>query len=231
VDQISYIGTELDLFSAATHWKSYWTRMIAPYCGPRVLDVGAGIGATAKLLCSKQQTRWLALEPDPALAERMRSANLPTACEVRVGTLASLAPQEQFDSILYIDVLEHIEDDMGELERAAAHLAVGGHIVVLSPAHQFLYTAFDKAIGHHRRYNRASLTAATPANLRSERTFYLDCAGMLANLGNRLLLNASAPTATQIRLWDGWMVPMSRILDPLTGYRLGKSIVGVWSLR
>ena len=54
---------------------------------------------------------------------------------------------ERFDTILYIDVLEHIDDDLGELARSATHLRPGGHLIVLAPAHQALYSPFDKAIG------------------------------------------------------------------------------------
>jgi hypothetical protein len=153
---------------------------------------------------------------------------LPANCDVRTGSIAALAAAERFDTILYIDVLEHIEDDRIELQRAAAHLAVGGNIVVLAPAHAWLTTPFDNALGHFRRYNRRSLIEAIPAGLICERIFYLDCVGMLASLGNRLLLNSAHPTPGQIRFWDRWMVPISTWLDPLTGFRLGKSIVGVW---
>ena len=57
---------------------------------------------------------------------------------------------------------------------------------------------------------------------------YMDCVGLLASLGNSLLLKASMPTQRQIRIWDDWMVPLSRCLDPILGHRLGKSILTVW---
>lgn len=54
-------------------------------------------------------------------------------------------------------MLEHIEADAAEMNKAAALLNPGGHIIVLSPAFQFLYNPFDKAIGHYRRYNKRML--------------------------------------------------------------------------
>jgi hypothetical protein len=206
----AYVGTELEHFAAATNWKNYWARKIAPYVGERVLDVGAGIGA------------------DPALAEKMRASDLPAACEIRVGAISAVSEEDRFDSILYIDVLEHIEDDRSELARAAGHLSHGGHLIVLAPAHQALFTPFDQAIGHFRRYDRRSLAAVAPPELQCIKLFYLDSVGMLASLGNKLLLKSSTPSASQIWLWDKIMVPASRLLDPLTGRRLGKSVVGVW---
>jgi hypothetical protein len=96
---------------------------------------------------------------------------------------------------------------------------------VLSPAHQWLYSPFDSAVGHVRRYDRASLLAAKPEGLVTEHIRYLDCVGLLASAGNRLILAANQPTLSQIRLWDGVMVRASRPLDKLLGFRLGKSIL------
>jgi SAM-dependent methyltransferase len=228
----SYIGTELDLFSLATNWKRYWSGAIKPYLGATVLDVGAGKGATARLLAGAPGQNWLALEPDSQFADCIRAdvtaGNIAANCDVRVGTLDAVGTDETFDTILYIDVLEHIEADRAELARAAKHLKPTGRIVVLSPAHNSLYTPFDRALGHFRRYNATTLRAATPDGLEAEKVFYLDSVGLLASLGNRLVLNAAQPTAGQIQLWDKWMVPLSRFVDPVTGNRLGKSIVGVW---
>jgi hypothetical protein len=60
------------------------------------------------------------------------------------------------------------------------------------------------------------------------KAFYLDSVGLLASAANRLLLKQSLPTARQIQVWDNFMVPCSRLLDPLTGYLAGKSVVAVW---
>lgn len=226
-----YEGDELDLFSDAIRWKAYWSSLIAPYLGSRVLDVGAGLGATARIFGDRSFASWLALEPDPRLGERMRDAvrsgELPAYVQTRCGGMRALQPDEIFDTILYIDVLEHIEDDRGELERAAGHLAPNGYLVVLSPAHDWLYTPFDRAIGHFRRYSRHSLQRVLPAQLRLERMSYLDCAGMLASLGNRLLLRQAHPTPQQIRFWDRVLVPISRVVDSWFAHRVGKTIVAV----
>jgi hypothetical protein len=103
-------------------------------------------------------------------------------------------------------------------------------VVVLAPAHQSLYSPFDRAIGHFRRYDRASLAAAAEPvrELALERLFYLDGAGLIASLANRVLLRQSSPSLAQIRTWDRVLVPASRVLDVLAFHRIGKSIVGVW---
>jgi 2-polyprenyl-3-methyl-5-hydroxy-6-metoxy-1,4-benzoquinol methylase len=234
-DRYSYVGTELDLFAGAVHWKSYLARQIQPYLGPEVLELGAGIGATTRYLCRGTHTRWVCLEPDPDLAVRLTQAieanNLPACCKPAVGTLVDSSDLGEFDTLLYIDVLEHIEDDRDELVRAAGRLKSGGHLVVLSPAHPWLYTPFDAAIGHYRRYTKQTMKAVAPDSLELVRLRYLDAVGMAASLANRVLLRQAMPSRGQIALWDNIMVRLSRLVDPVLGYALGKSVLGVWKLR
>ncbi|MEI7733408.1 MAG: class I SAM-dependent methyltransferase [Verrucomicrobiota bacterium] len=228
----TYVGGELALFAHAHRWKAYWISRLRPFLGGAVLEVGAGIGSNTLLLRLGNERRWVCLEPDAQLAAQLKQRIAETpACrnsEVHIGTLESLASTEVFDTILYIDVLEHIEDDCGELRRAARHLAPGGRLVVLSPAHGWLFSPFDKSIGHFRRYTAKMLASLTPPELCLARAFYLDSVGLLASAANRLLLRQSLPTLKQIQVWDRFMIPCSRILDPLTGHRLGKTVVGVW---
>jgi SAM-dependent methyltransferase len=228
----TYVGSELDLFAAATNWKSYFRSLLEPYLGDEVLEVGAGLGGTTRLLCRGRRRRWVCLEPDTGLADRLARSigdgKLPAHCQVVVGTLEQAEGQPPFDTALYIDVLEHIEDDRGELARAARQLKPGGHVIVLSPAHQWLYTSFDKAIGHYRRYTKKTLTALTPEGLELDRIVYLDSVGLLASLGNRLVLNRAMPNPKQIAIWDKFMVRLSRAVDPLLAYSVGKSVLAVW---
>jgi len=231
MSEFKYVGSELDLFAAVWNWKTYWSGQIRPYFKGDILEVGAGIGSNAQFLDSGGEGRWVCLEPDQELAEQLtrnlRETMPRRASEAVCGTLESLAGQ-QFDTIIYIDVLEHIENDKEELNRVAEHLRDGGHLIVLSPAHQLLFSPFDAAIGHFRRYNRATLQKISPASLQLERMRYLDCAGMILSAANMLLLRQSMPTKTQLRFWDRWFIPVSMILDKLFLYSVGKTIVAVW---
>ncbi|MGE0822997.1 MAG: class I SAM-dependent methyltransferase [Candidatus Binatia bacterium] len=228
-----YEGTELTLFQNAQRWKSYLRSILAPYIHGHVLEVGAGIGGTTWHLADLGAS-WVCLEPDATLAARIPETltHHPALdrVDIHVGTLATLTETARFDTILYIDVLEHIENDAQEVTEAARHLDSGGHLVVLAPAHPFLFTPFDTQIGHYRRYNKKSLQALAPPLLRCVAIRYLDSIGLLASLGNRLVLKCSMPTAAQIALWDRWMVPLSSHLDPKLGNRVGKSVLGVWKL-
>jgi hypothetical protein len=116
-------------------------------------------------------------------------------CEVQVGTLHDVAEAFWFDTIIYIDVLEHIENDRAELVRAAGFLRAGGHLVVLAPAHQWLFSPFDAAIGHYRRYTRRTLAQLAPPELTLIRLDHLDAVGVLLSLGNRSGLRQRMPGA------------------------------------
>lgn len=227
----SYPGDELDLFAHATTWKSYWAAEIAPYLRGRVLEVGAGLGANTALLAGPGVSEWLCLEPDArfvaAIEDKIARGLLPDCCHVRHGTLATARPPSPFDTVLYLDVLEHIAEDADELRAAADLLVPGGSLVVLAPAHHWLFSPFDAALGHYRRYSAGSLAALTPAGTSMTRLCYLDSAGLLLSLSN-LLLRSKCPTRSQILFWDRVVVPISRRFDRAAGYRLGKSVLAVW---
>ena len=229
-ESFKYPGEELVLFQQATHWKKYFSRQIKPYIKGNVLEVGAGIGSTTLLLNDGSADQWLMLEPDAQLSAQLKSKietkALPANCRLQTGTIDQLT--STFDTIIYIDVLEHIEDDGEELKKAAQLLCAGGYIIVLSPAFNFLYSRFDKAIGHRRRYNKKMLRNITPANLQACSRRYYDTVGYLAALMNKLFLRQKYPTLKQVMFWDKWMVPVSKILDKFFLHSFGKSIIAVW---
>ncbi|HEX9368290.1 MAG TPA: class I SAM-dependent methyltransferase [Vicinamibacterales bacterium] len=228
----NYVGTELEVFAHARNWKRYVRERLAPFLRGDVLEIGAGIGATTLALRGGSEASWTCVEPDPALARALpsRSPSL-AAVEVVVGTIDSLAPARRFDCVLYIDVLEHIEDDAAEARRGASRLNPGGALVVLAPAHQSLFSPFDAAVGHYRRYDKAMLRSIAPPGLELVRLEYLDSTGWILSLLNRLVLKSSAPTRAQVLTWDRYFIPVSRLLDPILGRRAGKSVLAVWRRR
>ena len=230
----TYAGSELELFAEASQWKSYWGKLLNPYLCGSVLEVGAGNGTNASFLVpeASRVNRWVCVEPDSSLAEKIRDRQLKipqgNAIEVRTGTIECVSKDELFDVVLYIDVLEHIEDDEAEVSRAAEHLRPGGHLLVLAPAHDFLFSPFDASIGHFRRYNKNSLQRSVPRSLQTLKLQYLDSVGLFASLANKTVMKQGMPTRNQILLWDRLMVRLSRAVDPLCGYKFGKSLIGVW---
>jgi len=231
--ELDYIGDELAVFALAKNWKAYFAANLAPFIRGEVAEPGAGLGTTTLTLCDPaEKSGWLCVEPDRTMAEnllKLRDAGgLPARCDVHCGVLADLPAEKKFDTVIYIDVIEHIEDDQHEFETAAARLRPGGRIVILAPAWQHLYSPFDKRIGHFRRYSRATLAALRAPGLRLETSFYLDSVGYFASLANQIFMKQSMPVKSQIVLWDNVMVRASRVLDPLIFQTIGRSVIAVW---
>lgn len=228
----TYAGDELDLFALATNWKAYVRREIAPYLMGNVLEVGAGIGGTTVALNNGSSRLWVCLEPDARQAKRLQNLlaenrDTPNSVIV-VGFLAAFAERQLFDCILYVDVLEHIQKDGRQIEMAAKLVRPGGHIIVLSPAHQWLFSEFDRTIGHLRRYDKRSLRMLMPTGWAERKLTYLDSMGVLLSLGNALALRQPLPTRPQILIWDRFCVPISRVFDRICLGYFGKSLLGVW---
>lgn len=227
---MDYVGNELILFEAAKNWKQHWAVKIAPYLAGDVLEIGAGFGSNLTYLYHDTYTRWLSVEPDANLCKqflkRRNAGTIPRKVELIEGTLSSVPKDESFDSILYVDVMEHIENDHEEFVLAFERLNAGGHLIILCPAHQFLFSPFDDSIGHYRRYNKKMYRKLSDEQL--VKLEYLDTIGLAASIANKVMLKQTYPTAKQIKAWDSLMVPLSRVIDPILFGTVGKSILGVW---
>ena len=235
VSNYKYIGRELDLFAKAGNWKSYWIKSIEKYVQGDVLEVGAGVGSNSKRFVDLKITSLTCLEADPILAKQLaktiKSLIHNADCRIKIGTTKDLTDRRRYNTILYIDVLEHIDDDLEELDRASSLLDKNGYLAVLAPAFNWLYSPFDGTIGHYRRYSRRSLRKITPDHLTEIKIRYLDAFGLFLSLGNKLLLRQTLPTSQQIRAWDQWVIRISRIIDPAIHNCFGKTILGIWQKR
>ncbi len=227
-----YIGDELTIFKDAVNWKKYWYNSISKYISGDVLEVGAGIGINTNLILQNHPDvrSIVSIEPDKSLADQILSNLTVDNSKVTVLNqyLHDLPTDKRFDTIIYIDVIEHIEDDSGELNKAKLYLKEGGLLIILVPAYNFLFSPFDEAIGHYRRYNKKMLVNAIPDELSKLKLFYLDSLGVCASLVNKFVLKQSYPTKKQILKYDRMIVPISKILDRLVFNSLGKSLVGIW---
>lgn len=227
---MSYIGNELEIFAHAKNWKDYWAQISSKFYSGRVLEVGAGIGTNTKYLLPlfKNIKSWKCIEPDRSLLDILDNLEFNDAHifpEKECGTIKELNSEKNFDTILYIDVIEHIYDDQKELAMAFDRLIPGGNLIILVPAHNYLYSEFDKEIGHYRRYNKSMLLDILPAGYNVKVLKYLDSLGFFLSLANKIFLKQSKPSLSQILFWDKYIVPISKILDPILGFNFGKSVL------
>src|ERR1700735_4007492 len=121
-----HLWNESEKAATAVNWKGYWSGKIKKHLGAVVLEVGAGLGSNTPYLLGSGQRQWICLEPDPQLSARIPeslAAHLNRdRVEARLGVLQDIPATPAFDTIVYIDVLEHIEDDAREMADAFARL-------------------------------------------------------------------------------------------------------------
>jgi SAM-dependent methyltransferase len=224
-----YIGNELELFQFATNWKNYFSKILTPYIKGNVLEVGAGYGVNTKYLYTHECIKWTFIEPDSNLASRIEefTSDLILPKKIIIGTIDNIS-NELFDTIIYIDVLEHIEKSENEIDKIKSNLKPGGHLIILVPAFQFLFNDFDIRIGHFRRYNKRILRNEIRGKLLEKNMFYLDSCGLLASIANKLFLKQSEINLKQVKIWDKVMIPFSKIFDYLVLRKFGKSLIGIF---
>lgn len=232
---LKYIGNELYQFKNAINWKKYWFSFISDFAEGKILYVGSGIGSNANLFFFNKDVELTLLEPDSDLMNYC-SKNLKIS-QIRNlrfinGTIFDLDDNEQFDLILYLDVLEHIEKDQEEIFAAIKHLKSGAKIIILAPAYNFLYSKFDSSVGHYRRYNRKSirdLYKTSLVDMVESKIIFLDCLGIIASLLNKYILRQTYPNKVQIVFWDRILIRISKFLDFCSFYKIGKSLLAIYT--
>lgn len=133
-----------------------------PYLGQRILEIGCGIGSLISRLGPRELIHGVDVEEDVLRYTTERFKDRPE-CRFDLVDLSSAehAPDSlshtQFDSILCVNVLEHIQDDLLALRRMEQLVVPGGHLALLVPAHPALYGPYDELDGHYRRYSRSDL--------------------------------------------------------------------------
>jgi len=146
------LAHDLDAMAGAKAYNAWLVDRARPWLHGRVLDAGAGIGTHTRRL-AQLADEIVAIEPEHDLAEILRSA----VAGVEVVEGGAWAVEGPFDAIVCFNVLEHIRDDEGTLRRFHELLAPDGALLLLVPAHPFLYGTVDAAFGHERRYEKAEL--------------------------------------------------------------------------
>jgi 2-polyprenyl-3-methyl-5-hydroxy-6-metoxy-1,4-benzoquinol methylase len=181
-----------------------------PHLGRRVLDAGAGIGTFTELAANGRDV--VAVEPDPEQLAILRERVAGQAnVQVVEGTIEDVSGT--FDSILCLNVLEHIPDDRGTLRRFHELLVPGGSLLLLVPAHPALYGGIDRAVDHQRRYTKARLSEClreagfTVAELR-----LVNPLGALGWFVSSRVLKREQIPAGPLRIYDK-LVPALRMLD------------------
>ncbi|GAB2751081.1 hypothetical protein GCM10027174_27250 [Salinifilum aidingensis] len=221
-------GRALENDRGKPNYLQYQRDLIGQYCGRTVLEVGAGLGEFAEGFTGRD--RYVVTDVDPAAVERMRQrfADRP---EVEVGTFdvdGSTPLSEPVASLVSINVLEHIDDDVAALQGLAKSVVQDGTIVLWVPGYQRLYGEFDRKVGHVRRYTPATLSAAVRAA-----GLHVDLARPVNFLGGFAWWAAvrkggvAAPNPKLVALYDRCAVPVTRGIERFVRVPFGQSVLCV----
>jgi glycosyltransferase involved in cell wall biosynthesis len=220
----------LDSLASTDRFNRWMADTVRPFLGARVLELGAGIGNMTRFL-SRSRAEYVATDVDEEhLARlRVRFRGRPSLesreCDLR--DPADFAGLEgRFDSVVCLNVLEHIDDDLQGLRNIRSALAPGGRAIVLVPQDQAVYGTLDKVLGHYRRYAAAELGARMEqAGLRVERIFEFNRMTRPGWYLNGRILKRQSFGRVQLQLFD-LLVPFWRRIDPALPWP-GTSIIGI----
>jgi glycosyltransferase involved in cell wall biosynthesis len=199
--------------SRAERYNRWMFQQMTPWLGQRVLEVGSGIGSFTRYLTGRDLV--VATDLNPRYLRILGNTfERHTRVEVMPLDLGDFDPAElasrNLDTILCLNVLEHIEDDRGALRRLYDSLAPGGRLLLLVPAHQRLYGSIDRAIDHHRRYERTGLVAKLEeAGFLVEHTEFFNRLGVVGWWLNGRVFRRSGVPGLQLHLHNA-LVPLLR---------------------
>ncbi len=222
-------------FSSAMRRAHSYRRWLAAafsrYLGRDLLEVGIGDGSFSELL--PDGVRYTGVDIDPELVSRARRERPQHAfhrADVCDPGLPARLGATAYDTVLCCNVLEHLEDDRLALRNMVDLLAAGGHLLLFVPALPALFNDLDRRAGHLRRYTRADLPGRLPAAVELLELYYFNPLGGIGWWLNRWVRHESLEAARverQIVIFDRIVLPLSRLLTPLTRRVFGQSIVCV----
>lgn len=219
--------------TAAPRYRQWEYDLIAPFLGRSVLEVGSGMGYFAEKLAESGVDRLVLSDADTACLERLRERYADRA-DVEVTQVAlpgRINIGERVESIVAMNVLEHIEDDVQALRDLAAVATPRGRIVLWVPAYMQLYGHFDRNIGHFRRYTPATLRAVVEqAGLHVRHVRPVNFLGGIAWWIAVRRGGAGRPNQRLVWLYDNVVVPTSRTIERLVSPPFGQSVVCVAEL-
>ena len=224
---MDYAGKELEIFDTAKVFQKYVYFLIKKYFKNKIFEVGAGIGSFTRNYNDSYKEIYLSdLDKNNYLVLKKKFSKKKN---IKINNQKINQINKKFNTIIYLNVLEHIKKDKREINLAISKLNSGGHLIILVPAHQKLYSKFDKAIGHCKRYNINFFKNNKFKNAKVEKLIYLDMVGYFLYFCNKIFFKEEIyPSKIKVFLWDKFFSPITIVLDFITNYKYGKNIICVY---
>jgi 2-polyprenyl-3-methyl-5-hydroxy-6-metoxy-1,4-benzoquinol methylase len=230
--QDRYAADDLVTMQEARRYTDHVFGLVRGFLGSRVLEVGTGIATMTRRLVEVADVV-VGIEPNRNCATRAQEAigNHPRftlrVCHFEECDPAELASQ-RFDSVLLVNVLEHIADDVSALKAFEQIVVPGGRVIVFVPAIQMAYGPLDAELGHHRRYSRRALrTAFAHAGLELIQLRYTNPIGLAAWMYNAHISKSTKHSLAQVKLFESLVAPWALPLERLVAPPIGLSLVAI----
>ena len=226
----AYVGTELNALAEASNYYRWVIRRFAPFLGKRVIEIGAGIGTFSQsILTHTTVSELVTVEPGDNLFPllQQRFAAEPRARVIH-GYFHDLAPSISADSVILVNVLEHIAEDEALLNDVHEVLTPGGTLLLLVPALSVLYGSLDVAFGHYRRYSKPSLAGRLQqAGFQILSLSYFNLPGILGWFLTGRVLRRRTLKPQHVRLYDRWVIPWLSRLEAHWAPPVGQSLMAI----
>jgi SAM-dependent methyltransferase len=222
---------DLEVMAHAANYRRWMYGRLERFIGRRILEVGAGIGNFTSLLLDRE----LVVAIDTylpcvrGLAERFadRPNLVPLHLDI-ADPAAETLRRYDIDTVVCLNVLEHIADDRLALTRMRRILKPGGRLVLLVPALQFLYGTIDRALGHYRRYGRHTLRhTLTEGGFHVERVGHMNALGVAGWFLNNRILRKREESLDQVLFFDRFIAPWAERVERLVPPPIGLSLIAI----
>ena len=223
---MSYLNHVLKYFDLAKNYRTYQLDLIKNFIGNKILEIGPGNGEIIEHFINDK--RKITLIDNDSEISKVLNKKFKDHQNIKILNSEINSVNEKFNSILYMDVIEHIENDIEELDRACNLLSDSGKLIIIVPAFNFLFSDFDKDVGHYRRYYKKNfLEYAKSKRLKILSLKYFDSIGFLILCMSKLLNFKGRNNAViGIKVWN-LLMPLSRLIDKLFFHQFGKSLICV----
>ena len=227
-DRIHYFGRDLEAMGFAENYYKWLIDEVSFFLGDYVAEIGAGQGNFSSFLLNTDIKRLIAFEPSenmfPSLKRRFQNEDRIQIVNTYLRDYPG-GSAEPFDTAVYINVLEHIADDAKELALIHNCLKTRGHVIILVPALSFLYSGYDKRLGHYRRYHRRELMdKLTAAGFTVVEAKYLDFLGIIPWYLAFTVLRLSLTTGS-VALYDRLCIPIVKRIESMVRMPFGKNLL------
>lgn len=225
------------------NYRDYQYGLIEKYIGKNILEVGTGDKEFTRLLEKHNPhiKKCVSIEPSQSFYTAFSDKKFPKPFTFLQLDLFKMNTEiyGDFDTALFIHVLEHIKEDKRALDYTHGLLQSGGRVVIMVPALPFLFSDHDRSLGHYRRYTKTSMKRIINMNkFIIENMWYQDFFGMIGSFLYFKLQKIQLKTPRGVKLlqtngqfYDRYIIPFERIVERYIQFPIGLTLTVILKKR